>query len=144
MIVTNLTARATAIWDALPGDFDDKDTLLKSLLVELREVRNAAKAARVKPVTPRRGYFHIRRSVEEVVAAAVGQRLRDLHTLRVPICGVNLQLNIVFAIAEQPANPLQEACKAFLAEHRLTLVEAPRSQAKGPPPRVVARLEDGE
>jgi len=141
MIALNLSPKAKAIWNDLPGEYADKATLLVSLIAELRHVRAEAKIENAKARQSVKNT--LRRPVGEVLAAAIGSTLSDCWSVRVPVLGVNLPLPTVFQIADRPTHPLHKACKAFLADHRLTVRSGVRAKgARGVTPSFLAREDD--
>lgn len=120
-----LKSLAARIWADLPGDAPDKADALKALFAELLTVRNVALADHRRHVRVHAPH-KLRTSADELVAKIVGRTLQKTLQLRVQIHGINTPVADVFTIAAMPGHPLQGECKAFLDEHRLSLVEKPR------------------
>jgi hypothetical protein len=142
MILTPITKIAQSVWDNLPGDdYRDKAALFGPIMSELRTIKlqaevahRAARAAQRLSRPPRK----TTRTAENTVAKAIGKTMSQVQGMSVEICGVNIDLTSVFAIAVRPAHPLHTACVAFLDTHNIALVTAPK-RGPGITPRMIVR-----
>lgn len=129
-----IKALAARIWSELPGDTPDKAHALKSVMSELRSIRDAAMVDH-----RRSNLIHaphkLRTTTEHKLAKLIGKPPIKGQEFRVAIHGVNTPVVDVFRIAGMPDHPLQPACQAFLDEHRLSLTlgeRKPGSRGRAP------------